>query len=855
MKKINKLKKTSKADEKKIIEQQLLLHPNLLNAIEQAVIVTKPDGEIIYWNPFAEKMYGWISDEVIGQNIMNITVPQLSHERAEEIMKNLGAGQSWSGEFQVQRKDGSIFPIFITDLPVINKKKDLISIMGISIDINEKKKQEEALLESENRFRSMFENHNAVMMLIDPGSGKIIDSNHSAAEFYGYSRKELASMNIEDINTLSSKKIKKKRKLANAQDVNSFDFKHRLKSKAIRDVHVHSTPIEYMSQNLLFSIIYDITERKLAEDKIKSTKDFYEHIIEGVQDGIWVTDKNDEIFYANESMAKIAGIPKNKISGNNVLKDFPEETTKEFNVFYRKAKKELKPTWYETKVKTPAGKDTYQNGWLIPRTKDGEYEGMICTTRNVTEKKKAEEALIENEEKYRLLHENAGLGIGYYTPEGIVISFNSIAAKHLNGVPEDFAGKSIYELFPKDGASIYFDRIQKAINSDKNMVYEDCIQLPNEEKWFLSTFTKIVNFEKEVLGVQIISQDITKQKLTENNLKTSEEKYRKLVETASDAIYLMNDQGFIVDSNQQASVMLQKSKNEIIGSSIENIDPNFPREEFIEFWRNTPYDEQRVFETTHQQKDGTLIPVEVSGKKFMHNDKTSFFGIARDISERKKTEEALKRSEDNIYRSIVSSEEKERERYAKELHDGLGPILSTGMIYLHTLLEEDNQEKQKEYIERTSSLLEEAIESIREITNNLSPDILRKYGLVQAVRSFIEKLKNVSNIKCVIHSNLSERLPDIIAITLYRSIIELINNSIRHAEAKKISINFRHEKQGLKVSYTDDGKGFNYQKVRKEDTGFGLMNIESRINKIGGKYSYITSPGKGIKVEIAIQKI
>ncbi len=136
----------------------------------------------------------------------------------------------------------------------------------------------------------------------------------------------------------------------------------------------------------------------------------------------------------------------------------------------------------------------------------------------------AKEKAEENEEKYRLLHENAGLGIGYYDRDGFVLSYNSVAANHMNGNPVDFIGKSVFQLFPKKEAERYYTRIQKAITSEKSINYEDRVILPTTEKWFLSTFTTIKNRKSEVLGVQIISQDITEMKQSEIALMKALEK-------------------------------------------------------------------------------------------------------------------------------------------------------------------------------------------------------------------------------------------------------------------------------------------------------------------------------------------
>ena len=260
--------------------------------------------------------------------------------------------------------------------------------------------------------------------------------------------------------------------------------------------------------------------------------------------------------------------------------------------------------------------------------------------------------ILESEAKYKNLHEHSGVGVGFYKPDGTIISYNILAATHLNGKPEDFIGKSIYDIFPKPEADVYNNRLLEAIKSPDKMVYQDLISLPIGNKYFISTYTKIFDSKNNILGIQIISQDLSARKQAEDALKESEEKYKNLVETASDAIYLMSEEGTIIDTNQSACDMLAKSKHEIIGSLIDSVDPNFPIDEFLMFWKDVPFNQQYIFETTHLHKNGDLIPVEISAKKYILDDRTYYYGIARDITNRKKAEDTLKESE-KYHKAII----------------------------------------------------------------------------------------------------------------------------------------------------------------------------------------------------------
>src|SRR5947209_5504565 len=132
-------------------EESLRFQSHLLDTVEQAVIATDLAGKITYWNRYAEKLYGWAAHEVLGRDIVEVTPAEISREQAAEIMSRLAAGEPWSGEFEVRRRDGTTFPASVTDTPIQDESGNLTGIVGVSADITERRRAEEALREAEKR--------------------------------------------------------------------------------------------------------------------------------------------------------------------------------------------------------------------------------------------------------------------------------------------------------------------------------------------------------------------------------------------------------------------------------------------------------------------------------------------------------------------------------------------------------------------------------------------------------------------------------------------------------------------------------------------------------------------------------
>ena len=215
------------------------------------------------------------------------------------------------------------------------------------------------------------------------------------------------------------------------------------------------------------------------------------------------------------------------------------------------------------------------------------------------------------------------------------------------------------------------------------------------------------------------------------------------------------------------------------------------------------------------------------------------------------TENQRRISERRILNTVLRTEEKERLRFSKDLHDGLGPLLSSAKMSVSALAADKTDERSREILRNASYVIDEAIRSLREISVNLSPHILKDFGLARAVSNFIGRLPH-SGMRIHFSTNLhAERFDADIEVILYRVICELINNSIKHSGAAEASVSLIRIDSLIRLDYRDNGCGFETGGVEQQE-GMGTANIRSRISSLKGDFTLSSSPGRGMKALVEV---
>jgi two-component system NarL family sensor kinase len=225
------------------------------------------------------------------------------------------------------------------------------------------------------------------------------------------------------------------------------------------------------------------------------------------------------------------------------------------------------------------------------------------------------------------------------------------------------------------------------------------------------------------------------------------------------------------------------------------------------------------------------------------------------LKQKNRFQTELNLQQNKMFNAIVSVQDKERKRIAQDIHDTLGSILSTAKLRLSGMEEYSDSmtDRQREQYVTIIGLLDEAVSELRNISHNIMPAALSRLGLVAALQNLFEKINAYSGIQ--IHYNvhgLSGRLEESTEITVYRIILELVNNVVKHAQASSLTVQLIQYTDHLNATVEDDGKGFEYDHVRKLKTGIGLNNIISRIGYLNGKIEIDTGPGKGTSIALDI---
>jgi len=348
-----------------------------------------------------------------------------------------------------------------------------------------------------------------------------------------------------------------------------------------------------------------------------------------------------------------------------------------------------------------------------------------------------------------------------------------------------------------------------------------------------------------------------KKRSTEYALKVSEQRYRRLFETAQDGILILNaDNGQIDDVNPFLTDMLGYSRKQLLGNKLWEIGPfkdvEASKAEFRELQREAYV---RYEDLPLETRDGRAINVEfVSNIYHVNGDRVVQCNI-RDITKRRRAEEKLKeysRKLREVSRRVVEAQETERRNIARELHDEIGQALTVIQLNLQAMLQSPDAKVLSPRLKESLEVVDHVLEQVHDISLNLRPLILDDLGLEPALRWFTNRQAALVGLRAGFNADLlKRRLNPVIETECFRVAQEALTNVVRHAQAKTVTVELRKEAGQLHLRVRDNGIGFDVGAVREQamrGASLGLLSMEERAALAGGGLEFRSAPKKGTEV-------
>ena len=489
--------------------------------------------------------------------------------------------------------------------------------------------------------------------------------------------------------------------------------------------------------------------------------------------------------------------------------------------------------------------------WAEVSLKITEIKGtqrMLTVIRDISERKQDQEILRESEEKYRLLIEGQTDLVVKVDTEGKFLFVSPSYCELFGKTEDELIGQTYMPLVHKEDQDLTSKAMENLFKPPYTCFVEQRAFTKHGWRWIAWNDKAVLDKNNLVTEIIGIGRDITYQKGVEEALRRSEDRFRSIVQQLSDIVLIIDSDTNVIYDTPSIKQVLGYDEGYLVGSK--SINLVHPEDIYLVERELTKLvkDKNVIGHTEVRMKhaSGYYIHCESIGINMLHHPSINGLIITlRDISERKLIEK-------KILDAVIKTEENERERFAKNLHDDLGPLLSSIKLYINSLNTAKEKEKQEYIISQLNEVVKEAITTTKDVSNDLSPHILINYGLVSAIESFLNKVP--ATIKTHFITDLTtERYSNTIENSFYRIIKELINNTLKHAQARNIYLELHEIGQNLSLKYTDDGKGFDPDRLtRGKHSGMGLSNIISRAKSLDANYDLSTTPDKGFKFHINI---
>src|SRR4030042_4128694 len=638
---------------------------------KDAIVAADSEGEIVYWNPAAERIFGYSQEEVVGKSVLNLIIPPRNRGFQQIFVQQVQNRQLSQGkilEFTALRKDGTEFPAELSAAMMNFENKSCL--LGIVRDVSERKKAEEALRASEAKLRAITNSVFDAVCLFDE-EDTIIHWNAAAERIFGYAEKEIVGKKVSA--TIVPARFRKAHcelagKIAKGKEKSAgqiWEFPALKKDGAEFPMELSMAPLQLNSKTYVTAIARDITERKRIEEVLRDSEERIRGIFESSPDPITVSSADATIIDCNSAALKTFGYStKSEVIGRNVFEFFAErERARAAENFARQGDTVVNAEYiFQTKNGREFPGELSTSPVLNP---SGKIACFVSTLKDITERKKAKEKMVKDQEELNLIINSSPVIIFYKDKEGKFLRVNKAFAEARQTSPREFVGKTVFDFYSTEIA-------QSMKNDDR-----ECVQSGRPKFGILEQYEstsglrwvqtdKIPTFGENGVpnGLVGFALDITERKKTQENLRVSEARFRAISNSVRDAIILVNDKETIEYWNPAAEKTFGYTREEAIGQKLHDLivpssicpEGKMTIAQGVKRFAQTGMGKfiGETVELTACRKDGSELPIKLSLSPIKLGNIWHAVGVAKDITEEKQKEQMAREYSDKLEKAIAA---------------------------------------------------------------------------------------------------------------------------------------------------------------------------------------------------------
>jgi PAS domain S-box-containing protein len=837
----------------------------LLDTSPVAITVVDAGGAIVQANAEAERVLGLQKNAITHRTYNDPAWHIVDYDGNPFPVEQLPVSRVLSEkravhgvEHAIQWPGGERVLLSINAVPVWSERGDIARIVCTMQDVTAERQMDAALRESEERFRSLFEQSmDAIWILRPDGTGNVV--NRAWLDMFGYEAEDIPSLRAVDLYADPAEREGFLRRIAESGFVRD---EVRFKRKDGTVFHCERAVValrDAAGRVVRFQgVIRDITERKRTEAALRESEDKYRSLFEQSLDAIWIGRPDGSGNDVNPAWLKMFGYAAEDMPSLNAADVYadPRDRT-EFLHRMAEAGTFTDEVRFKRKDGTEFLCERRVVGLRDATGKAVSFQGII---RDITARKRAEEVLRESEQKYRALFEQSGDAVSVVALDGRLLDANPAWLALFGCAREELPNLNMRDFYAEPGGREDFLKRIAGVGWLKDEVRFR----RRDGSVFLCDRSVVVlkDASGADIGFQATVRDITEIRAAERALRESEERFRGVFEHGPMGIAILDAATYrFVRANRAYQQIVGYSEDELKQMTVADVTvaEDWERQQRLVRARLDAGYGGYAVEKRYVRKDGGIRDVIVVGEtmRLAPDSAPQFIASVLDITDRKRVESELAESRENLRllaQRVEQAREDERTTIARELHDRVGQTLTALKLDIDRLKRTmaGGDARTNTVLSGMEAMVNDGADDVRRISSELRPGALDDLGLEGAIEWQIDQLRPRTDVGFTFTRSEESCLTDAARTTaLFRVFQELVTNVVRHAGAKRVDVSLRTSDGTCELLVADDGRGIDAAQVNDRHS-LGIVGMRERLLPYGGELHLEGAPGKGTTARVVM---